>query len=294
MAIPLKRNPLNKLEAVARPDEPIGAPLTLPDGLTGVEAGPPDATPVLLLHGMMGGAWQFSWFQKALTEAGYRSLAINYRGHHDSRPVPALGRVRVADYVRDALVAREYLGAAPIVVGQSMGGLLAQVLAARGAVAAAVFQCSLPPAGIRWEGARNPRTMPAHIPAGLLRRPLTPNRAELDDLIFNRIPAADRPAFFHRQVPESSRAGVEIAYGAIEVDPAAVTCPTLSVSAAHDRLVYPRIGAAIADRYRGDHLEIPDAGHYALVGEPGWDKTAARIIAWMDERRGRGGATLDN
>jgi hypothetical protein len=47
----------------------------------------------------------------------------------------------------------------------------------------------------------------------------------------------------------------------------------LSVSAAEDRLVHAHIGHALARRYGGDHLQLDDAGHYALVGEPGWEKS---------------------
>jgi pimeloyl-ACP methyl ester carboxylesterase len=63
--------------------------VVLPGGLTAVAAGPArsDATSVLLVHGMMGGAWQFGRLQLTLTARGYRNLALNYRGHHDSFPI---------------------------------------------------------------------------------------------------------------------------------------------------------------------------------------------------------------
>jgi pimeloyl-ACP methyl ester carboxylesterase len=288
LAIPLRHNRLDtvsKSVPAIGPDEPVGRPVRLPTGQTAVEmvpqSGTVSATPVLLVHGMMGGAWQFSWFQRSLARAGYRSLAVNYRGHHDSLPTEALGRVGVGDYLQDALDACAYLRTPPIVVGQSMGGLITQLLAARGFAHAAMLVCSLPPAGIRWDGARNPRFALRHLPAVLARRPIPPHRAELDDLIFNRIPVEQRHAYFARQVPESSRAATQIAYGRVAVDADQVSCPVLSVSAGHDRLVYPEIGEAIAQRYHGDHLSVEQAGHYALVGEPGWEHLAEQIIEWV-------------
>jgi pimeloyl-ACP methyl ester carboxylesterase len=245
---------------------------------------------VLLLHGMMGGAWQFRWLQPLLAQGGYASLAIDYRGHHDSPPVPNLGRTSVRDYLHDALAACSHLGGRPIVIGQSMGGLIAQMLASRDAARAAVLVCSLPPAGIRWRGARDPRMAWRHLPDTLRGRPLRPVREELDFLIFNRIPPAERREFFDRQVPESSRAGAQIAFGRIHVDARAVRCPVLSVSATHDQLVLADIGAKLARRYRGEHLQLDGAGHYALVGEPGWQEAGTRVLAWLDSATARAGA----
>ncbi|MFT4126571.1 MAG: alpha/beta fold hydrolase [Gordonia sp. (in: high G+C Gram-positive bacteria)] len=128
--------------------------------------------PVLLTHGMMGGAWQFERMQAALANAGYQSVAINYRGHHDSRPGADLGRVRVRDYLLDALSACAYLGTTPIVIGQSMGGLVAQMLAERGAARSLVLVCSLPPRGVTWRGARKP-TLRMAAPSQGFHRPTT-------------------------------------------------------------------------------------------------------------------------
>jgi pimeloyl-ACP methyl ester carboxylesterase len=266
-----------------------GEKIALRGGLRAVERRPSEGSgkpPVLLLHGMMGGAWQFRWLQDALAESGYESLALNYRGHHGSAPVRRLGRVGVRDYLDDALCACEHLAEPPLVIGQSMGGLIAQLLAERGAVRAAVLVCSLPPAGIRWRGVRDPRQAWRHLPDTVLGRPLQPHRGELDVLIFNGIPPDERAAFFASQVPESSRAGAQIAFGLVRVDARSVRCPVLSISASEDQLVLPEIGERLAVRYGGEHLHFEGAGHYALVGEPGWAGRAARTLEWCETALG--------
>jgi pimeloyl-ACP methyl ester carboxylesterase len=235
-----------------------------------------------MLHGMMAGAWQFELLQPYLADLGFESLALNYRGHHGSRPVAALGRVAVAELTEDALVAANSLGR-PIVLGQSIGGLIAQKLAEANAVSAAALLFSLPPAGIPWRGARDMRWALDHLPAVLLGRPLQPNRKELDDLIFNRVDsAALREALFRRQVPESSKAGFEVAFGRVAVDATRVQCPILSVVAEHDRLVHPQVGEQIARKYGGDLLSFRDCGHYAIVAEPGWQARADAVASWLD------------
>lgn len=92
------------------------------------EAGPV----VLLLHG--GGQTRHSWRQAAvdLPAGGFRSLALDQRGHGDSAWDPE-GRYSFADYARDAAAVAAQVtarfGERPFAVGASLGGL-ASLLAA--------------------------------------------------------------------------------------------------------------------------------------------------------------------
>lgn len=262
--------------------------MRLPSGLNAIDypadgesAGSP---PVLLLHGMMGGPWQFRRLQPALARAGRRSVALDYRGHRDSRPVKRLGSLSIHDYLCDALELCSALQTRPIVVGQSMGGLIAQLLAERGAVGAAVLTGSLPPAGIRWRSVQDWGTVCRSVGPVLARRPLRPRREQLDDLIFNGLPPDLAEECFRLQVPESSRVAAEISLGLIRVRPERVTCPMLCVTFGADRLVLPDVGRAIADRYRAEHLLVEDAGHYALVGGAFTERVVEAIVGWVAER----------
>jgi|GEM_PF-876623 len=270
---------------------------------------------VLFIHGMMAGAWQFQQAQHWFAQRGYPSVALNLRGHHGSRPVRDLGRVSVRDYVDDAL----YVAAAmdrPIVIGQSMGGLIAQKLAELNAVRAAALVCSLPPGGIRWDTAhgwiastysRLPKAaialaaqpslarlielLRSDLPIALetvnnLRetlssKPLIPRQRDLNDLIFNTISEPLRSELFALQVPESGRATSEIAAGRIRVNARDVRCPMVSVVCEKDRLVIPEVGQALADKYKGDLLSYPHRGHYGFVAETGWEDIAEGIVQWL-------------
>ena len=92
------------------------------------EADPARPT-VLLLHGWMVTA-DLNWHgaYDALVDAGYRVLAIDHRGH--GRGLRAMAPFRLTDCAADAAAVLRHLGAAPaIVVGYSMGGVIAQVMA---------------------------------------------------------------------------------------------------------------------------------------------------------------------
>ena len=94
-------------------------------GLAESGAGPT----VLLLHGWMVSA-DLNWVgaYDALAQAGYRVLALDHRGH--GRGLRALEPFRLADCAADAAGVLRELDAGPaIVVGYSMGGTIAQLMA---------------------------------------------------------------------------------------------------------------------------------------------------------------------
>jgi 3-oxoadipate enol-lactonase len=84
---------------------------------------------VMLLHGWMVTA-DLNWHgaYDALVAAGYRVLAIDHRGH--GRGLRALAPFRLEDCAADAAAVLRELDAAPaVVVGYSMGGAIAQLVA---------------------------------------------------------------------------------------------------------------------------------------------------------------------
>lgn len=84
---------------------------------------------VMLLHGWTASA-DLNWWGAygALEEAGYRVLAIDHRGH--GRGLRTYERFSLAACAADAAAAIETLDCAPAtVVGYSMGGAIAQLLA---------------------------------------------------------------------------------------------------------------------------------------------------------------------
>ena len=92
-------------------------------------SGDPARPTVMLLHGWMATA-DLNWcgVYPALIEAGYRVLAIDHRGH--GRGLRPLTRFRLTDCAADAAAVLRTLELAPaVVVGYSMGGAIAQLVA---------------------------------------------------------------------------------------------------------------------------------------------------------------------
>src|SRR2546430_4104799 len=108
---------------------------------------PARARPILFLHGMWGGSWMWDHYLSFFAGRGYTGYALNLRGHHGSKPVDDIGRVPFADYLDDARAVAASIGD-PIIVGHSMGGLLAQKLAELGDPPAVVALTPAAPRGI--------------------------------------------------------------------------------------------------------------------------------------------------
>ena len=79
--------------------------------------------------------WRF--WQRELEALGWQVLAIDLRGHGAGQPAD-LAVTRMRDYADDVAAAAEQCPSKPILIGWSMGGLVAMLVAAWGLAAACV------------------------------------------------------------------------------------------------------------------------------------------------------------
>jgi pimeloyl-ACP methyl ester carboxylesterase len=72
---------------------------------------------------------------------------------------------------------------------------------------------------------------------------------------------------------------------ASEVRADQVTCPILCLTGAEDRINPPSTVARIAALYGGRaRAEVLDGMGHWLIGEPGWEKLAHRVLDWLKKR----------
>lgn len=243
-------------------------------------ASPTPRPDILLIHGLCGGAWQWEGYQALLARHGYTSHALDLRGHNGSRPVADIGRVSIDDYVADALEVARRLDR-PIVIGHSMGGLVAQKVAETGACRALVLITPAPPRWIPIASWPLLRRQVRYLPALVGQKPLLMRRADADALIFNRTPRDAASLFFARMVPDSGRAGLEMSVGAVAVRESMVTAPVLVTVGLDDRFIVPRVARAVAAKYRASLRTYHSFGHL-ITTEPGWEGPAAQVVEWLD------------
>lgn len=258
--------------------------------------------PVLLIHGMWSTPAAFDGLRARLHAAGYPTLAPALPFHDrnpDAPPAPELGTLGVADYI-DFLVAEiGKLAAVPVIAGHSMGGFLAQAVAARvGAPGLMLFA----------PAATASTNVPALAPLRTLSHVMTrgswwksPTRIDADHArwgIYNEVPADITEAEIAALVWDSGRVLFEMGLpwlaktDATRVDYGRLKCPALIVVGALDRITVPPIARATARQLQGpiDYHELPGAGHWLWHGAIG-DRVATLAIDWLAAQFS-GGANL--
>lgn len=249
---------------------------------------------VFMIHGMWGGAWYWQNYRNVFEQAGYRCITTTLRFHDvDPRaaPDPQLGTTSLLDYADDLEQEIRQLGVRPILVGHSMGGLLAQILGSRGLAKALVLLTPASPAGIipiRFSVVRS--FVSVLLRWGFWKRPMRQTVNEAVYSMLHLLPPAEQRRVCERLVYESGRAFSEIAYWPIDPNKAArvnernVTCPVLVIGAAQDRITPASVVRRVAKKYQhvATYKEYPDHAHW-VVGEPGWEDVAGHVLQWLNE-----------
>jgi pimeloyl-ACP methyl ester carboxylesterase len=93
--------------------------------------------PIILVHGSANSAIVWTFWQQQLAAQGWPSYAIDLRGHGRSGPQD-LSHISMQDYAADVTALVGQLRQTPVLIGWSMGGLVALMVAATGVVCACV------------------------------------------------------------------------------------------------------------------------------------------------------------
>jgi pimeloyl-ACP methyl ester carboxylesterase len=266
------------------PNDTASATTEVVDGiaLTHVEpvGGSTHANPIVFVHGGCHGAWCFAEWQSWFAARGWRNVALDWRSHGASTPLEQREWLKrpitaVSEDV-DVAAARlaEITGAAPIVIGQSMGGLatLAHAAGTDRELAAIVLMAPVVP------GRFAPEPVDLEID---LDKPWGPPPLEVaHHLFWPRVDEETAKKYYARLQPESPAAAWQATRWTAEVDVEAVRAPSL-VLAAGDDVLAPADHVRALGRALGAHeIYREDSGH-CLSLDPAWEDVAGQIEAWL-------------
>lgn len=249
-----------------------------------------DRAHLVFLHGAFGGRWYLRRLLARMSAHGYPALSFDLKGHGARYPDPALGRYRVEDYVADALEALrggipELDGKRVILVGHSMGGLVAKAIAQEFPTAALILITPAPPRGIRYRATESVDLSFAELVGVawkmLCGEPYHPPKDAIRAMFAHRpLPDGEFEDLYKRFTPESLYAIRQLYLSEVEVDPERIEAPRLVIGTGKDAVIDPSVAAEVAEFLEVKPTVFPEFGHF-FVKEPGWEKIADHIARWL-------------
>lgn len=209
--------------------------------------------PLLLLHGSANSALVWQLWQRQMAGHGWSSYALDLRGHGHS-PAVDLADVRMADYAEDVRMLVRQLRQPPVLIGWSMGGLVAMMVAAAGGIAACVTLAPSMPAQ------QVDRTIPLRSGVMTAEAYGITSSDPTEQPAMPDLTLEERRLALASLGPESLQARDDRQRGIVIPT---LPCPLLVVTGSRDRL-WPR------ERYAGlwlaaTHTEMVGASHWGLV-----------------------------
>jgi pimeloyl-ACP methyl ester carboxylesterase len=247
----------------------------------------------MMIHGMWGSGAYWGNYRGWFEQRGWRVLTPTLRlhgGRFEDAPPAGLGTTSLRDYAANLERDIAALPEPPVLIGHSMGGLLAQLLAARGKAKAAVLLTPASPRGILALRLSVIRSFWSGLSRwGFWRKPYRQTFGEAAYSMLHLLPAAQQQAVYRTFCHESGRAAFEIGFWlldlrrATEVDERLVNCPVLVISGAEDRITPAPVGRSVAAKYHAEYHVLPGHAHW-VVGEPGWETIAELIADWLNRQ----------
>ena len=244
-------------------------------------------TAVVMVHGAFCGGWAFEAFRAPFEAAGFEVVAPDLRGHQPGAPSGAVVGVSMADYAADIARLCADLSEPPVLLGHSMGGLVAQLAARRAPVRALVLLAPSPPWGVIGSSFEEAATaFGVQMIGPFSSGALPPDRGLMRAYSLDRMPKPEREAAVARLGPESAKAVRETLnwwldpFMTTSVGPGAIAAPSLVISGQGDVVHSSATARAVAERIGAEFQLMPGMSHW-LVGEPGWAGVAEAALRWL-------------
>jgi pimeloyl-ACP methyl ester carboxylesterase len=252
------------------------------------------AETIVMIHGMWGGSWYWENYKKFFEGKGYCCIIPTLRFHDmdpKAIPNPKLGTTSLLDYAKDLEEEIRRLNSQPILIGHSMGGLLAQILGSRGLAKALVLLTPASPSGINALTPSVVRSFWSVLTGyGFWKKP---KRQTFNEAVYSMLQLSspeEQRKIYDRFVYESGRAASEIGFwffdpkGASKVDEKKVSCPVLVIAGSKDKITPASVVRKVADKYGAvsTYKEFPNHAHW-VIGEPDWQEIASYASEWLNQ-----------
>lgn len=225
----------------------------------------------ICVHGAGGGGWEWGVWMRVLGAHRIAALAPDLHAGAGGLAKTHFAdyRAQVINWCRDSTS----MGSPLVLVGASLGGLLALSAAAEAEVAAMVLINPVPPAGVTAKPIGTPYAQV--VPWGRDRSIISTRRAMPDADDATCLYAFRRWRDESGVVLEESRLGIAV----MQPD-----CPMLILASEHDDSVPPMISRALAIRCGADHERLDGCSHLGPLLGLRAAEIAERAARWLLRR----------
>ena len=244
---------------------------------------------IVMVHGAFCGGWAFDLFRPHFEAAGFEVIAPDLRGHGADASSSAVAGLSMRDYASDIAALCAALPEPPVLLGHSMGGLVAQMVARRTPDRALVLLAPSPPWGVAATSLEEAATaFGVHLLGPFASGAMSPDRGLMRAFSLDRLSRPDREAAVARLRPESAKAIRETLnwwmdpFMTTSLGPGGLQTPSLVITGSRDVVHSPATGAAVAGRIGAEFRQVPEMSHW-LMGEPGWEGVADVVLTWIAE-----------
>jgi pimeloyl-ACP methyl ester carboxylesterase len=244
-------------------------------------------TTIVMTHGAFCGGWVFDRFKTPFEVAGYEVTTPDLPGHGAGDLSGATAGVSMADYAQDLARFAADLPQPPVLLGHSMGGLVAQLAARRTPVAGLILLSPSPPWGVAAGTVEEAATaFGVQLLGPFATGAIEPDRTLMRRYSLDRLPRDEREAAVARLRPESAQAVREALnwwldpFMTTSLGPGALSAPGLVVSGEFDVVHSASTGRAVAQRIGAEFHLARGMSHWLMDG-PGWEDVAETALGWL-------------
>jgi pimeloyl-ACP methyl ester carboxylesterase len=239
----------------------------------------------IMVHGAFCGGWAFEAFRQPFEAAGYDVVAPDLKGRGAGQSPAGLSMADYADQIAGLVRAAP---TPPVLVGHSLGGLVAQMAAARARVAALVLLAPSAPWGVAGGSLEEAVSAVSLYALGpFWMQAIDPDYASARHYSLDRLDKAARKRVFAQMAPESGRALWETLnwwldpFLTTQVPAGRIGAPVLALVGERDLIHPPPTVRQTAERLGGETRVLAGMSHW-LPSEPGWDMAAKTCLDWLD------------
>jgi pimeloyl-ACP methyl ester carboxylesterase len=243
--------------------------------------------PVVMVHGAFCGGWAFEDFEPCFAAAGHAVLRPDLPGHAAEDGLDAVSGLSMADYVRHIADLCAAQPEPPVLIGHSLGGLVAQLTARRTPLRALALLAPSAPWGVPVFSLEEAvAAFGVQMLGPFWTGAIPPDAGVMSQYALSCLSPPGRAKTLARLRPESGKAIAQTLNWWFDplmttsLGPGPLTVPALALAAEHDRIHAPASVRLTATRIGADYRLMPRMSHW-MLGEPGSVEAAEVILQWL-------------